>query len=135
MANHNEETATGASDPVLLDQVATQELRESRVEIYDRPIGVRLLYRNPVTGAEHYLIRYPAGLQAARHRHTAAHTFVVLEGTLEANGERFGPGSYCHFPAGTVMHHAPSGDADCLFVAIFDGPQDVEAVTSEWSER
>jgi quercetin dioxygenase-like cupin family protein len=118
--------ATEASEPVLLDQLATSELRESQPEIYDRPIGVRLLYRNPDTGAEHYLIRYRAGLQVKWHRHSAAHTFIVLEGALEANGRRFGAGSYCHFPAGTVMHHAPSRDEDCLFVAIFDGPQDVQ---------
>ncbi len=135
MTDHHADTATGVLDPVLLDKLATQELRESRVEIYDRPIGVCLLYRNPNTGAEHYLIRYPAGLQARRHRHTAAHTFIVLEGKLEANGELLGPGSYAHFPAGTVMHHAPSGDEDCLFVAIFDGPQDVEAVATDSSER
>lgn len=112
--------------PVLVGRLDLQPLRDSRVEIYDRPVGVRLLFRDPRSGAEHYLVRYPAGLGSERHRHSAAHTFVVIEGTLEANGERFGPGSYCHFPAGTVMHHGPAGADGCLFVAIFDGPQDVQ---------
>ncbi|MGH9104505.1 MAG: cupin domain-containing protein [Acidimicrobiales bacterium] len=93
--------------------------------VYDQAIGARVLFRGPSTGAEHYLVRYPPGLQAQAHRHSAAHTFIVLEGVLEANGEQLGPGSYCHFPAGTVMHHAPAGDEGGLFVAIFDGPQDV----------
>jgi len=118
---------TQGPGPVLVGDLAAQELRDASVEIYDGPVGVRLLYQDPVTGAEHYLIRYPPRLGAARHRHTASHTFVVLE----ANGERFGPGSYCHFPAGTIMHHAPAGDEGCLFVAIFDGPQDVEPMIAE----
>jgi quercetin dioxygenase-like cupin family protein len=101
-------------------------LDESQPAIYDRPIGVRLLHQDPATGAEHYLIRYPAGLVAQRHRHTAAHTIVVLDGQLEANGQVIGPGSYCHFPAGAPMHHAPAGGEPCLFVTIFDGPFDVE---------
>ncbi len=111
---------------VVVPDLVGQELREGHVEIYDRPIGVRLLYRHPATGADHYLIRYPPGLVAAPHRHRAAHTFVVLEGHLEVNGERLGPGSYCHFPAGALMHHAPAGEEGCVFVAVFDGPQDVE---------
>ncbi|HTX62149.1 MAG TPA: GNAT family N-acetyltransferase [Acidimicrobiales bacterium] len=108
-----------------------EDLRAAVVAIYDRPIGVRLLYRHPLSGAEHYLVRYPPGLVAATHRHTAAHTFVVLEGALEVDGERLGPGSYCHFPAGSEMHHAPAGHEGCLFVAMFDGPQDVEPVTGD----
>lgn len=115
----------GTTEPVVLDQLRTLELHESRLEVYDRPIGVRLLHRNPATGADQYLIRYPPGLQAQRHRHSAAHTFVVLEGALAANGTAVGPGAYCHFPAGSVMHHAPATGDGCLFVAIFDGPQDV----------
>lgn len=73
-------------------------------------------------------MRYPAGLVAQRHRHTAAHTIVVLEGALEVNGQRVGPGSYCHFPAREPMHHAPATGEPCLFVILFDGPFDVEAV-------
>jgi quercetin dioxygenase-like cupin family protein len=113
---------------IIFDRLATLELSQSRPVIYDRPIGVRLLYRDPGSGAEHYLIRYPAALQALHHRHSAAHTIIVLDGVLTANGQLIGPGGYCHFPAGTVMHYAPAGDVDCLFVTIFDGPQDVQPV-------
>jgi RimJ/RimL family protein N-acetyltransferase len=116
---------------VLVGSLTAQDLRDADIEIYDRPVGVRLLYRHPHTGAEHYLIRYPAGIVAMPHRHSAAHTFIVVEGALVANGQRFGPGSYCHFPARAAMHHAPAGDEGCLFVAIFDGPQDVEALADD----
>jgi quercetin dioxygenase-like cupin family protein len=117
-------------DPIIVERLGTEELHQSRLDIYDQPIGVRLLYRNEKSGAEHYLIRYPAGMGAKRHRHSAAHTFVVLEGALVVDGREIGPGSYCHFPAGIEMHHAPAADEGCLFVAIFDGPQDVRAVAS-----
>ncbi len=138
MTDHQDgpSNATFASlDPIVVDRLASLELRQSKLDIYDQPIGVRLLYRNEQSGAEHYLIRYPAGLHAQRHLHTAAHTFVVLEGALVANDRRLGPGSYCHFPAWTVMHHAPVADEDCLFVAIFDGPQDVQAVDAADASR
>ena len=105
--------------------LASMPLEESQPVIYDRPIGLRLLHRDPGSGSEHYLVRYPEGLQARPHTHSAAHTIVVLEGELEANGEHLGPGSYCHFPAGEVMHHAPAAGRHCLFVITFDGPFDV----------
>jgi quercetin dioxygenase-like cupin family protein len=110
---------------VLFDGLSSLELEESQPIIYDRPIGIRMLYQDPVSGAEHYLIRYPAGLQAQRHAHTASHTIIVLAGRLSANQQMLGPLSYCHFPAGTVMHHAPADDQGCLFVTIFDGTFDV----------
>lgn len=113
---------------VIIDALRALDLHESQPAIYDRPIGVRLLHHDPASGAEHYLIRYPAGLLALRHRHTAAHTIVVLDGSLEANGEIIGPGSYCHFPAGLPMRHAPANDESCLFVTIFHGAFDVEPI-------
>lgn len=114
---------------MIADGLRALELRETSQPVYDRPFELRLLYEDPQTGAEHYLVRYPAGLVAQRHRHTAAHTIVVLEGALEVNGQRVGPGSYCHFPAREPMHHAPAAGESCLFVLLFDGPFDVEAVS------
>lgn len=121
----------GPTEAVIVDHLAAAELRASRPAIYDRDIGVRLLFQDPSSGAEHYLIRYPPGLKALRHRHSAAHTVVVLEGHLAVNGEVVGPGAYCHFPAGIPMTHAPAGDEGSLLVFIFDGPQDVEPLSDE----
>ena len=113
---------------VIVDSLASVELEPSQPVIYDREIGVRLLYQHPDSGAEHYLVRYPARLGARSHRHTAAHTIVVLEGRLEVNDRVIGPGAYCHFPSGATMRHAPAEDASCLFVIMFDGPFDVQPV-------
>jgi quercetin dioxygenase-like cupin family protein len=117
-------------DAIVIDALRELPLTESQPVIYDRPIGLRLLYRDSRSGAEHYLVRYPGGLRAQPHRHSAAHTIIVLDGRLVADGQAIGPGSYCHFPAGHVMHHEPAGDGDCLFVTIFHGPFDVEPASS-----
>jgi quercetin dioxygenase-like cupin family protein len=111
-----------------VDNLASVELGSSRQPVYDRDFGLRRLHEDPESGEEHYLIRYPAGLKARPHRHTAAHTIVVLEGLLEVNGSVVGPGSYCHFPAGEVMKHAPADGQTCLFVILFHGPFDVYPV-------
>jgi quercetin dioxygenase-like cupin family protein len=113
---------------IIVDHLSSVELNQSQPVIYDREIGLRLLYQDPESGAEHYLIRYPSGLQAQRHRHTAAHTIVVLEGRLEVNNEVVGAGAYCHFPPGETMRHAPTGNESCLFISVFHGPFDVEPI-------
>jgi quercetin dioxygenase-like cupin family protein len=67
-------------------------------------------------------VRYPAGLRARPHRHTVAHTIVILEGRMEVNDELIvGPGAYCHFPPGETMRHAPAEGDSCLFVTLFHG--------------
>jgi quercetin dioxygenase-like cupin family protein len=115
-------------DAVVVDAVTSLEAPPKRIAVYDREIGMRLLYEDPETKAEHYLIRYPPGLKAKLHRHTAAQTIVVLEGSLVVNGQVVGPGAYCHFPAGEPMRHAPTDDEPCTFVTIFHGEADVEAL-------
>ena len=114
------------TDAVIVAGLADLELEESQPVIYEQPVGIRLLYEDPDTGAEHYLVRYPAGLQARQHTHTAAHTIVVVEGALVANGRTLPAGSYVHFPAATPMHHEPAPGSACLFVTIFHGPFDVQ---------
>ena len=113
---------------VIVDELGAIELDESQPVIYDRPIGLRLLHQDPASGAEHYLIRYPRGLKALQHRHTAAQTIVVLDGGLEADGRTIGPHAYCHFGPGQTHHHAPADGTGCSFVTIFHGPFDVHPV-------
>ncbi|HLW17868.1 MAG TPA: cupin domain-containing protein [Actinomycetota bacterium] len=96
--------------------------------VYDRPIGLRVLNEDEQAGEEHYLIRYPPGTRGRAHRHSAAHTMIVLQGLLEANGRIFGPGSYVHFAAGELMKHQATADEACLFVLLFHGPFDVTLV-------
>jgi quercetin dioxygenase-like cupin family protein len=116
---------------IIVGDLASLELQEASsaaAAVYDQPIGLRLLYEDPGGGEEHYLVRYPAGLKGRPHRHTAAHTIIVLDGRLDANGRVIGPGSYAHFPAGQAMRHQAAGDTPCLFVLLFHGPFDVALV-------
>jgi quercetin dioxygenase-like cupin family protein len=115
-------------EPIVVEGLGGLDLPESQPSVYDQPIGLRLLYLDPESGAEHYLVRYPAGLGARRHRHTVAHTIVVLEGEMEVNGRVVGAGTFGHFPAGEAMHHSSTSNGSCLFVIIFHGPFDVEIV-------
>jgi quercetin dioxygenase-like cupin family protein len=116
----------------IVDHLRELELGDpgaAAAAVYDRPIALRLLYEDPASGEEHYLVRYPAGVRGRAHQHTAAHTIVVLEGRLDANGQIIGPGSYAHFPAGEPMRHQATGEGPCLFVLLFHGPFDVEVVS------
>jgi quercetin dioxygenase-like cupin family protein len=69
---------SGYGETVILDHLDSVEMDASQQVVYDREIRLRLLYEDPESGAQHYLVRYPAGLKTRLHRHTAAHTIVVL---------------------------------------------------------
>lgn len=93
---------------IMVDDVRQLKLESpgaAAAAIYDQPIALRQIYEDPESGEEHYVVRYPAGVRCRVHRHSAAHTIVVVEGQLEANGQVIGPGSYAHFPAGEPMRH------------------------------
>jgi quercetin dioxygenase-like cupin family protein len=117
-------------DPVIVADVCSLALRPSEQPAYDRPFELLALYEDPRTGAEHYVVRYRAGTKAKWHRHTAAHTIIVIVGQLVANGQPLGPGGYAHFPGGTPMLHEPAEEHDCTFVLIFDGPFDLDVMAS-----
>jgi quercetin dioxygenase-like cupin family protein len=121
----------GYESATIIDHLGSLELQEpgpQAASVYDRPIALRLLYQDPSSGEEHYLVRYPAGVKGHAHRHTAAHTIIVLQGRLYANGQVIGPGAYAHFPAGDPMRHQATDEGPCLFVLLFHGPFDVEVV-------
>ena len=113
---------------VIFDHLESVELRATKLEIYDREILVHTLFEDSKSGAEHYLIRYPEGLKTSLHTHSRSHTFVVLEGRLEVNGQIIGPNAYAHFPAGEPMVHTSADGGSCLFVVVFDGPVDMQVV-------
>src|SRR5438128_697018 len=56
---------------LIVDGLTSLELGEAGAAasaVYDHSIGLRLLYSDPDSGEEHYLIRYPAGLSGRMHR-------------------------------------------------------------------
>jgi hypothetical protein len=50
---------------IVFEGLRDLELSPSQPSVYDRPIGIRLLYEDATSGAEHYLVRYPPGLRAS----------------------------------------------------------------------
>ncbi len=118
------------SDPVIVADVCSLALRTSEQPAYDQPFELQDLYRDPHTGAEHYVVRYRAGTKAKWHRHNSAHTMIVISGQLMANGQQLGPGGYADFPGGTAMLHEPAEGHDCTFVLIFAGPFDLDVIES-----
>jgi hypothetical protein len=124
----------GYGDAVIIDDLPALALGTpgaSAAAVYDRPIGLRLLHQDHETGEEHYLVRYPAGLKGRLHEHSVAHTIVVLEGSLEANGHPIGPRAYAHFPERQPMRHQTAGDGPCTMVIIFHGAFDVRIIEEQ----
>lgn len=117
-----------AGKPIYFDNLASLEVEWRKLEPYDQPIGLKLLFEDPRTGVEHDLVRYPAGMKARWHRHTAGHAILLLEGHMHVNDRTLGPGDYCYLPPGEPMWHEQVEGESCLFVIMFDGPFDVAVV-------
>ena len=95
-------------DPaVIVDGLRDLELDESQPVIYDRPVGLRLGYADPVAAPEGALpcpvsTRTPAA--AERPLGTPPGEFLVLDGQLEVNERSDGTRRLRALPGGA--HHA-----------------------------
>ena len=115
----------GMTGRVIHPDLNAIALRTTEQPAYDQPFELQLLHYDERTGAEHYVVRYRPGTKARAHRHTSAHTIVVLEGHMTVDGHVLGPGGYAHHPGETTMVHEPAAGESCTFVLIFDGPFDL----------
>jgi hypothetical protein len=112
---------------IVVDGLESVELGRTQPVIYDREIGLRLLYQDRDSGGSTIssgtrLVSGPAciGTQpptpswfsTAASRSTTSHR---PEGVLSV-------------PAREAMRHAPAVNAACLFVTLFDGPFDVQPI-------
>jgi quercetin dioxygenase-like cupin family protein len=98
-------------------------------ERFNEKLG-RALYRknlvtDPETGMEIRLVKYPRGVINVRHTHPCAHGMYVLEGTLAANGGRYGPGSFVWFPEGLEMEHGATPETDVVVLFITNKPFEI----------
>jgi quercetin dioxygenase-like cupin family protein len=76
------------------------------------------LYRDPDSGMEIRLVRYPAGVINPLHKHPCGHGMYVLEGMLVTHKGKFGPGSFVWFPEGETMEHGASAEGDVTVVFV-----------------
>ncbi len=78
------------------------------------------------SGVVAMMVRYPAGQINPRHRHPAGHGAWVAEGTMVTHRGTFGAGSFVWFPAGEVMWHGATPDADLLVIYVTTGDATTE---------
>ena len=79
---------------------------------------------DPATGRSAVLLRFAPGSRYGAHRHPGGEEYLVLEGSLDEGGRRWGPGSYVWLPPGSA--HAPASEEGCVvFVSL---PSPIEAL-------
>jgi quercetin dioxygenase-like cupin family protein len=76
------------------------------------------LLRDPDTGMEITLVRYPAGFTTQWHTHVCSHGMYVLAGTLVTHAGSYGPGSFVWFPEGTPMEHGAPANEEVVTLFI-----------------
>jgi len=84
--------------------------------------GVRWkkLHFDPGTGRSAVLLSFEPGASYGTHRHPAGERYLVLEGSLEEGGRRYGRGTYVEHAPGSV--HRPSSAEGCLLFVTLDEP-------------
>lgn len=85
------------------------------------PIGVpgidrRVLYRDPQTGYATFYLRMAPGSVLPAHRHTTNEQCLMLEGHIQWDDLRFGPGDFVVAAADTV--HSPIRTEEGALVLI-----------------
>jgi quercetin dioxygenase-like cupin family protein len=89
-------------------------------------VSMRVLFKDPATGAMAVVTRMDAGAVIPAHFHTKAdETVFVIDGDFVEDGETFGPGSYFVGKAGTT--HGPHGTAGgCSLLTHFSDDLDFQ---------
>ncbi len=88
-------------------------------------LGRLMLRKDPATGAEIRMIRYPRGVVNPAHTHPCGHGIFVLEGRLRTHAGTYGPGTWVWFPKGEVMEHGATEEGDVTGLFITDGPFEI----------
>jgi hypothetical protein len=72
-------------------RAGARRTHDAAAAVYDQPIGIRLLFGDPNSGKEHYLIRYAPGVRGRAHRHTGT-PWSSSRGRLDLGDWVVGPG-------------------------------------------
>ncbi|MBM3504153.1 MAG: hypothetical protein FJX65_09785 [Alphaproteobacteria bacterium] len=82
----------------------------------------RTLSREEATGAATLLMRYPRGWRRGGPEYlTVSEEFLVLDGALLINGERYAKGHFAHFPSGYGRMEALAPDG-AVVLTMLSGP-------------
>jgi quercetin dioxygenase-like cupin family protein len=112
------------TDATVIDTNA-MPWEERYKEELGRALFRKFLLRDPDTGMEFRLVRYPAGAMNPWHTHPCGHAMFVLEGTLVTHEGRYGPGNFVWFPAGVAMEHGASDEGDVTVLFITNRPFEI----------
>ena len=89
-------------------------------ESTDSPgVFYKSLRYDKTTKAGSVLIRMDANSSYPEHEHTNGEDFIVLEGELIIDGQRYPEGSYVYSPPGSVHH--PHTEKGVLLFSVFHG--------------
>ncbi len=77
------------------------------------------------TGSSAVLLQFEPGASYGTHRHPDGEQYLVLEGTLEDGGRKYGRGTYVYHAPGSV-HRPRSADGCLLFVTLPRPIEDLE---------
>ena len=85
---------------------------------------------DPKSGQSAVLLRFAPGTVYGAHRHPAGEEYLVLEGSLDDLGVRYGAGTYVYHPPGSF--HRPRSAEGCLLYVTLAAP--IETVEEPWEE-
>ena len=95
------------------------------VEATWNELDVKVLSRDPETGACTTIVRYPAGWERPEPRHLNCHEeILVLDGMLEINGTDHPPYSYTHLPAGFTRASVSAPRGAVVLTMLSEAPQE-----------
>ena len=110
-------------DTMPWDENYSEFLKKSNFE--------KKLLREPDTGMEITLVRYPAGYVTKWHTHHCGHGMYVLKGTLVTHAGNYGPGSFVWFPEGMRMEHGAPQDSEVTVLFITNKKFDINFIEQE----
>jgi quercetin dioxygenase-like cupin family protein len=111
-------------EPIVIDtQALPWEARFN--ETLGRTLYRKELVKDPDTGMEIRLTRYPAGFMNTWHTHPCAHGLYVLEGTLVTHTGSYGPGTFVWFPEGMAMEHGATAEGDVTVLFVTNKPFEI----------
>jgi quercetin dioxygenase-like cupin family protein len=93
-------------------------------------VSGKLLALDRDTKAHAYLVNYEPGTDFPRHKHPCLEHVYILEGEVEVEGQRHGPGTHFIFPAG--QEHGPFKNESLLTeLVVFEGISGLEEAVPE----
>jgi oxalate decarboxylase/phosphoglucose isomerase-like protein (cupin superfamily) len=115
MTNIDQPEAPAAA--TIVTRAASDALAWHPLEPFDR-VDYKLLWRSGKSVAG--IMRVEPGGSVSPHTHHRSHHHMwVVEGSAEMLGERVGPGTYLHVPAGVEHGISHAGDEGCTFLYLY----------------